>query len=251
MSPLIGVGFVAFFIASLTVGVRLLMLWQRTRKLPELLIGIGVLGIGPVGFGFQLWATRQLAAGGDAEIFFALGNLAAGAGVIAKLDFNHRVYHPGNEAWLVVARCAEAIVVALFLYGLLFAQFAPTTAGVDSVAKLRSMLQVFALLWGSCEALSYWDRMRRRQRLGLASREVTLRFALWGLGAGAAGSGTLLGVATGIVTGLQPLEIPWVVAMCSGLGFVAATAMWLAFAPPAAYSRWVRAGDSTPTQAPA
>ena len=48
---LMWIGFGAFFVASLTVGVRLVALWWENRQLPELLIGLGVLGIGPVGFG--------------------------------------------------------------------------------------------------------------------------------------------------------------------------------------------------------
>ena len=73
--------------------------------------------------------------------------------------------------------------------------------------------------------------------------ELTLRFALWGLGAGCAGTGTLVGMAAGAILGRPPLQIPWVVALCSAMGFVAALAMWPAFAPPAAYTRWVRSGD--------
>jgi len=42
MNPLILVGFLTFFVVALTVGVRLLLLWGRTRQLPELLMGIGV-----------------------------------------------------------------------------------------------------------------------------------------------------------------------------------------------------------------
>jgi hypothetical protein len=53
LESFVWVGFAAFFVASLTAGVRLVMLWRRTRELPELLIGIGVLGIGPVGYGLS------------------------------------------------------------------------------------------------------------------------------------------------------------------------------------------------------
>ena len=50
MALLVWVGFGAFFCVSLVVGFRLLALSRRTGELPELLIGIGVLGIGPIGF---------------------------------------------------------------------------------------------------------------------------------------------------------------------------------------------------------
>ena len=80
----IATGFIAFFLVSLTVGVRLLLLWRRTRQLPELLIGIGVLGIGPVGFGLQMAGAVRMQAGHDPELLFLLGYFAAGCGVIAS-----------------------------------------------------------------------------------------------------------------------------------------------------------------------
>ena len=58
MGGLVWVGFIAFFVVALVVGVRVLMLARRTRELPELLMGIGVLGIGPVGFGLQVAAQH-------------------------------------------------------------------------------------------------------------------------------------------------------------------------------------------------
>jgi hypothetical protein len=60
LGGLIWVGFVAFFVVALTVGVRVLLLARRTRELPELLMGIGVLGIGPVGFGLMVVAGFYL-----------------------------------------------------------------------------------------------------------------------------------------------------------------------------------------------
>ena len=44
----IGVG--AFFLAGSVVSFRLLALWRQTRQLPELLCGLSMLGIGPLGF---------------------------------------------------------------------------------------------------------------------------------------------------------------------------------------------------------
>ena len=66
MGAWIWIGFAAFFVVALVVGVRVLLLARRTRELPELLMGVGVLGIGPVGFGLlvlgqQLQASHPLA----------------------------------------------------------------------------------------------------------------------------------------------------------------------------------------------
>ena len=45
MNGLVWVGFGAFFVVASTVGVRLLLLWRRTRQLPELLPSVLRTGI--------------------------------------------------------------------------------------------------------------------------------------------------------------------------------------------------------------
>ena len=72
-------GFLTFFVASLAVGVRLVLLWRRTRQLPELLIGIGVLGIGPVGFGSMMVGVALL----ERAHAPALAGLAFGVGSVS------------------------------------------------------------------------------------------------------------------------------------------------------------------------
>ncbi len=109
---------------------------------------------------------------------------------------------------------------------------------------LRNTLQIGCLCWGSFEALRFWLRMRRRLALGLANPEVANRFLLWGIGAGTAGLGSAIGTLFAIVTGVSYLEAAWMVALLSGLGFIAAVAMWLAFLPPATYTRWILAKAS-------
>jgi hypothetical protein len=240
MSPLVGIGFAAFFVASLTVGVRLVRLWSRTRQLPELLIGIGVLGIGPVGFG--LATVAELARPAHPEIaapLVAVALLAVSVGVFAKCVFNWRVYRR-DSAWLAgVVSATGVILAACWLAELADGFHDPYRAG--RAYFLRSGLQVFCLLWGSAEALVYWRKMRRRLCLGLADPVVTNRFFLWGLGAGAAGVGSAVGIAAQLVTGLPPLELPWIMLSSSLHGLVAAVAMWLAFLPTRSYLRFIEA----------
>jgi hypothetical protein len=112
---------------------------------------------------------------------------------------------------------------------------------VDAGYLARSVLQVSCLLWGSIEALRYWRMMRRRGRLGLADPVVTNRFFMWGVGAGAAGVGTAVGVTAQMLVGRPPLEIPWVTLSSSMHGLVAAVALSLAFLPTPAYRRFLLA----------
>ena len=57
MVALSAVGFGVFFLASLAIGVRLVALAARTGRQPELLIGIGILGIGPTAMGSMMAAA--------------------------------------------------------------------------------------------------------------------------------------------------------------------------------------------------
>lgn len=236
--PLVWIGFVVFFVVALVVGSRLLLLARRTRRLPELCIGVGVLGIGPVGFGSYVIAEELARRAPDLhEALVAVGMLAVGLGVFCKFVFNWRVYHPARRRVGAVVGAAGAILALTYAHGA-----ATGFAGYDALGwsyLARVGLQVGTLLWGSAEALRYWSRMRRRVRLGLGDAVVCNRFLLWGIGAGAAGVGSLVGTLAQIATGVPPNEVPWVLASSSLHGLVAAVAMWLAFVPPAAYTRLV------------
>lgn len=241
MSSIIWAGFLAFFVASLVVGVRLLLLWRKTRELPELLIGIGVLGIGPVGFGLMVVGQIVSNSGHDslAGAIYGIAQLAVYSGVLAKYVFNWRVYHPQSKPILALVGAAALALVSLTLYRMAIRDFVPTPTP-DAISLTSSAIQLGALFWGSVEALRYWSQMRKRTRLGLADPAVTNRFLLWSIGAGAAGLGSAIGTVASMVVGMPSLEIPWVVAISSAHGMVAAVAMWLAFLPPRAWLRFVR-----------
>ncbi len=226
-------GFGCFFLVSLAVGLRLVLQWRRTRQLPELLIGIGVLGIGPVGF--ALTVVAQLLVGAvplAAACFYGFAQLAVNLGAFAKLLFNGRVYHPGSVAARVAVWLGGAALVAAWVDVALggFVVEAPGPRHAPLVA---------ALLWGSVEALRYHGRMRRRARIGLGDPVVENRFLLWGVGAGAAGVGSLVGVVAGVGGGAQLLVDPVLLGVLSLHGSIAAVCMWLAFLPPRAYTRFL------------
>jgi hypothetical protein len=234
-------GFAAFFVVALWVGVRLVALWLRTRHWPELLIGVGVLGIGPVGFGFQTLALL-VDDPATAEALAAASALALAFGVWSKLVFNWLVYRRGSgPARVALAFLCAAVGVLLYAQP----QEGSFLAGVRDVrlASARGALQAIALGWGAAEAIAYWRQLRRRLPLGLADPVIANRFALWGLAAGAAGLGTTVGVLYSFLTGRPFLDSPAILASSSAFGLVAACAMWLAFVPPARYVRWI-AGEA-------
>jgi hypothetical protein len=238
MESFVWIGFVAFFIASLVVGIRLVALWVRDRNPHALLIGLGVLGIGPVGFGLATVATLlQSSRPGLANFVLGTALVAISTGVTAKYLFNWRVYHPKSTAVRVLAFGAGFILLGIFVSDLVRGLEYSFVNGPTYVA--RTALQVGCLLWGAGEAFLYWGRMRRRMRLGLADPLVTNRFLLWGLGAWAAGQGTAIGLAVQLSTGQAIFVIPWLTLSSSLHGLTAAIAMWLAFLPTAGYRRLI------------
>jgi hypothetical protein len=240
MTPLILIGFLTFVVVALLVGVRLLLLWRRTHQLPELLMGIGVLGIGPVGFGGMMIGVVSTSNPPLANAAFAFGTLAVIAGVLAKCIFNCRVYRPHSIAAIGATCVVATMMTGVIVVNVLDGQWAPTEAlAWDALA--RSVAQVGCLLWGSAESLCYWSKMKKREKIGLADAVVVNRFLLWGLGAGFAGTGTGIGVTAEILLRVPSLEIPWVVSSSSAFGFAAAVAIYLAFAPPQRYLGYIRA----------
>jgi hypothetical protein len=239
MNSLILIGFLAFFVVSVVVGVRLLLLWRRTRQLPELLMGIGVLGIGPVGFGCMTIGFASLSNPRVANIFFGIGTVAVVAGILAKCAFNWFVYRRKSVVAMIATLGVAAMLIMILAMQLIAGEWIPAEAMAWD-ALCRNLAQVGCLLWGSAESLNYWSRMRLRLKIGLADSVLVNRFLMWGVGAGFAGAGTGIGVIAEIFTGVPSLQIPWVVSTSSILGFIAAVAIYLAFVPPERYVRFVR-----------
>lgn len=238
------VGFVAFFVVATAVGFRLLLLWWRTRELPELLIASGVLGIGTFGFAFSVFAMLLMPGHpGLGRLMWAVALFAMGLGGTTTYLFTCVVFRR-DASW------ARALV---WTTGVLFALGFVAEAAISGfvfegdpqrgvVMQATSWLRVGAFGWGAGESLVWWHRMRRRAALGLGDPVVQNRFLLWAVGIGAAGWGSVVGLLAGLLFGLSAYGNPWLQLSSSLHGLAAAVAMWLAFLPPAWYLRRVEAG---------
>jgi hypothetical protein len=236
---LVALGFGAFFVSSLAIGLRLVWLARRNRGLPELLIGLGILGIGPAGFALMVFAMLLgEARPGLVVATLATAQLAIAGGAVAAYVFNWTVFRRDS------AFARAAVVVAAVLFAVTFAgRFATHSytlpLRLDLWQHLSSANVIVCLLWGSFESLRYHALMRRRVRLGLADPVVANRFLLWGLGIGAAGVGSLVGNLVMLVTGTTIGELDGITLSNSLFGLTSAVLMWIAFLPPASYRRWV------------
>ena len=118
--------------------------------------------------------------------------------------------------------------------------FAPAAWMQPGWMLVRQGVQIGVLLWGAGEALGWWLRMRRRLRIGIGDPLVANRFLLWGIGAGMAGSGSLIGMLVGLAYGQPMSELPLLTLVLSLCGLVSAIALWLAFAAPERWKNRVR-----------
>jgi hypothetical protein len=250
MQVIVALGFGAFFVSSLAIGLRLLWLARRNRGLPELLISLGILGIGPAGFALMVFA--MLAGPGRPGVVFATlatAQLAIACGAVSAYVFNWRVFRPASP-W-----ARGAVLVAAVLFGAAFLGRLATGGyalplRLDGWMHLSSANVIVCLLWGSFESLRYYGLMRRRARLSLADPVLANRFLLWGLGIGSAGVGSLVGNVAMQVSGSAMAELDGVTLSNSLFGLASAVLMWIAFLPPAAYRSWIEGRARTARATP-
>jgi len=234
------IGFAAFFVASLVIGGRLLLLARRTGQIPEFLIGVAALGLGPFGYGLSMLAFA-LASESLALSATLMGSslLAMQVGAIAQFLFVWTVFRRESRWAKAVIWTAIALLIASYA-GDLIENGLVNRHNDGTWYRLGSLTRASVLGWSALESLRYYRVVRHRARLGLADPVVAGSFLLWGVGTGAGFTGALLGHLTRILTGHGVAEVPLLSLAVSLLGLVAAVSIWLAFLPTPTYLRFVR-----------
>lgn len=234
-------GYLAFVAACTAVAVRLTLAGVRRQALPELALGLGFLLSGCVGF--LLMIAPMLAPGLDPDTLAGVaiaGQAVSSVGFLGLYTFNTVVFAPGSRVAIALS-AAGCLLLAVGVVG-------GAAAGAESFLRLDSPWywctfagRTGAFVWSAVAGLRQHGLARRRRALGLADAVVANRFLLWGLFgvfATTLSSVGTLGTWLADEAGQPPLLLALLV---SALGIGAATCMWLAFFPPAAYLRRVRA----------
>jgi hypothetical protein len=231
-------GSIAFGLASAVVGVRLLLLAQRTRRAPEFAMGIAFVSSGAFGFVFYVSAEMARRAGGDEATIGRLGQIGTlffYGGYVSMAIGTWRMFRPAAR-WpvaLIAGFCAVLLGATVTLVRA--ADLRSGTPGEIAMwIGIGVGCAVFA--WSAAEAWQLAGQMRRRLVLGLVEPEVVDRVRLWGWAAGAACAMTGHAIAMRLATGTAQLSNEHQL-LSSCLGMIAAVAVWLAFFPPAAYRR--------------
>jgi hypothetical protein len=239
-----GVAIGVMVLANAVVGLSLLRTAFKTRRAPELLIGMGLFGMGPMSQGLTVLAgTGRLPCGEVDHVLHAFAAVGSATGMACIYFFVLTVFRPG-VAW---ARALTGLAVAVLVTSSIGSVATLTLAAPETPSKdaLQSwgivILGVFTLAfgWAALESGSYWLRARKQHRLGLIDAAVANRFLLWAI---ASGSAFLLGVCLmmfqlegqALTGNLVPSLITMVVSVVTG------ASMYLAFLPPRSYLAWVQ-----------
>lgn len=93
--------------------------------------------------------------------------------------------------------------------------------------------------WSSFEAFAHWNRLRRRQRLGLVDPVLCDRIWLWAMMSAASLAGACANWIY-VMLGIDVLVTPSAMLITSLTGLLQGIFLWLTFMPPAFYLAHVR-----------
>jgi hypothetical protein len=239
MLQLLGIGLIFMILADAFVGVRLLVLARATRRLPELCYGLSFLFLGVLGYPLSILARRLALAGAPVPALLPTAHLIQDLASLCMFVATWQTFRPADR-WPRRVFWAGAGCFAASLAG--DSLMAGTWAFRDGGPwyELGFWTRASAYLWASVEAGRYYGRMRRRSSLGLADAVVTDRFRLWTISSCAVFAAFLIFYMGRAWAGNVSTSVP-VLAATSIAGFLAGITVWLAFVPPDAYLRRVRA----------
>lgn len=228
------------------VGSRLLLLARRTRELPELTLGLGLVLVAVLGGPLAAVARLPgLVGTASGTMLFGVGLALTHLGIGLFFLFTWRVFRRDTFGAMVAVLLAAAALGGEWV-GLMSATLGGGTMeeifprsrpwGIAVVTTLA-----LSFLWTAVESFRYYDRLRRRVALGLADPVVANRFLLWAL-AGLAVVIVCGAVAASMLLGIPPMVNPLPLA-CIAFAAIAVSVCWtLAFLPPERYLEILRRG---------
>jgi len=218
----------AMALSGVIVGFRLLALGRRTRQQPELLMGLGLVGVavlgGPLAFLGRLPALVATPLG---DGLFAAGLAATQTGIALFCVFTWLVFRR-DELWATLLLVLAVGALGVEWLGLLHASARGTTME-EILPHTRP-----------------W-RLRRQLAHGLGDPVVANRMLLWAT----AGFATVLMcgvIAACMLAGLAPLRHPIPLVALALSSLCASTCWLLAFVPPASYLATLQRRGAAPAR---
>jgi hypothetical protein len=233
------VGFGAFLLVGATLGLRLLAMARRGRRVPETLLGLALVALCLPGYPLLVAAraferTQPLLA----QVLATTGNLGVAACAVLVAAFTCRVFHPGQG----LARRAVAVLGALevlLVVQLALARHRALSAGADSFAVMDAVtpwVLPFLLLlatsfgWAGVEAARHVLLLRRRGA-GRGTEPGAVRcFRLWAASMLSAAALVLV-LSVVRLTGARVSEHPASILLAAVTGLTLSVSWYLAVRP--------------------
>jgi len=229
----LAIGIAMQILADCIVGLRLLALAARTRRLPELCLGACTFLFGGVGLPLSILArSGRMADPETAALLLAGGFAAQDLACLFLAVGTWRIFRP-DPVWFAAPATFGVLAVA----SLVGEAFQTGYAGGDDGGAwywVGFFPRAATFAWAGAESLRYHGLLQRRMALGLTDAVLADRFRMWAVCCG----GVVLGFAVfwgARVLGIHPARSAVVLALSSAVGIVSAVSLWLAFLPPAAY----------------
>ena len=232
-----------FVVILASVGARLVALWQRTRQIPELTLGAGLLALSlsmPVTAIGRLPAT-VLEPGG--RICFSAGLFAIALGLALMVYFNYHVFRRG-QAWAQVLYLAISVLLFGSVAYMSLQNFLGDSVDVIKLAMRPGTLALLGTImlcfgWAGIESLLRHGAQKRQMALGLGDPVVANRFWLWGV-ASVASSLLLLVLIVCVMTGMTIIREPAPLTAMAMAGCIMSASWYLTFFAPERYQRFIR-----------
>jgi len=233
VKPAVLVALAIFSVLLGLVSARLLRLATRTRRSPELFLGLSTsLPLLSYVVGF---VGAAIGRGTPARWVTEVAGSICDLGFVATIGFVWIVFR-WEERW---AKVLAAVLAFGLLAMPLVNHYVPWDGGVPSAMVPRTILRICCYGWAAIESLQYARLMRRRVRFGLAEPVLADRFHLWGF-THVCFSLMLLLIMAGVKLHLSGADFARLCTF-SGftLGLVAAVPLTLSFFPPDRYVDYV------------
>lgn len=221
------------------LSLRLFRLALRTRRLPEMLVGVYFLLV-PFGISLAIRVDRfdpewAAAVRATSNALFTLGG-------VALLLFAWSVFRLDAGWAKALAWGGSSILVAVWALGM------PAGFYQAGGTGFLLLMPVFAsYFWVFFESLRYYGLLRRRRKLGLVDPVLANRFLLFAIWTGSVVAITVLGVAGAVAQLLAGsfhdgggLGDPVILGVTRVLCVPIAASIWLIFLAPARYHAWLQ-----------
>jgi hypothetical protein len=227
----------------LLLAIRILRTALPARHTPEILLGSCILALGFVGaMLFSIASATETTAPLLSRSFAALAILISDAAVLVLYEFGRRVFRPSSTIGLGLLFVLVGVkILSVFGVGMTSKFLVSDLGGIWGGVGILSSQAVFALL--AIDSFGYHQIVSRQARLGLGDPVTANRFFLFAVICGAAAvAGITPLVTTAFHAGAHhsPIGVPIVFAM----QVIGSIALWLAFAPPKAFTDRLRARAS-------